>query len=166
MKQIKIINPEGVTEEEAKGYKHRRASRAVVFDEQGLVGILHASRDNYYKLPGGGIEGDEDVMEALKRECLEEIGCNIEVIKEIGSTTEYRRQIELKQESYCYIAKVVGEKGEPNFTKKETEGGFKIVWTTIDEAIKLIKENYRDGYNSDFVILRDSAFLEEAKLII
>lgn len=49
MELIKIINSEGVTEEEVKSYKHRRTSRAVVFDDQGLVGVLHASKDNYVR---------------------------------------------------------------------------------------------------------------------
>lgn len=80
MKQLALINPENSTEEEVKTYQVREAARAIVLDENNMIALLHVSRDGYYKLPGGGIEDSEDPVDALKRECREEIGCEIEVI--------------------------------------------------------------------------------------
>ena len=56
MKQLKLINPENVSEEEVKNYSVREAVRAVVFDEDKKVALLYVSKENYYKIPGGGIE--------------------------------------------------------------------------------------------------------------
>ena len=74
MNQIKLINLENVSEEELKEYWVRKTARAIVFDEQNFVALIHATKNFYYKLPGGGIETGETKEDALKRECLEEIG--------------------------------------------------------------------------------------------
>ncbi len=39
---------------------------------------------------GRGIEEGEDNIEALKRECMEEIGCTITNVRELGVIEEYR----------------------------------------------------------------------------
>jgi ADP-ribose pyrophosphatase YjhB (NUDIX family) len=164
MKQIKIINPENTSDEEVKNYRVREASRAIVFDNEGKIALLHVSKENYYKLPGGGIEQDEDQLTALDRECQEEIGCNIEVINEIGFIVEYRKMFKLKQVSYCYLAKVKGEKGKTGFTEKEIEKGFKSVWLTYEEAIEALNESKalsKEG--GHYIVPRDLSFLEESK---
>ena len=111
MKELKLINPESVSEEETKNYRVREAVRAIVVDEDGKIALLHVSKSNYYKLPGGGMENGEDKMSTLRRECLEELGCEIEVVGEVGSILEYNKMFSLKHTSYCYIAKVKGKKG-------------------------------------------------------
>ena len=80
------------------------------------------------KLPGGGIEAGEDHVTALRRECQEEIGCDVEVIGEIGTITEWRKMLTLTQRSYCYVARVKGAKGTPHLEGGEIEDGFKEVW--------------------------------------
>lgn len=163
MKTIKILNPDNISEEEANKLKLREASRAVVVDQNGNIALLHVANENYYKLPGGGIEGSEDKIEALKRECKEEIGCDIEVKSEIGTIFEYKKKQGIKQTSYGYTAKVVGEKCEPDFTEEEKGRGMKIVWLPYDDALTALKKfpNNFDGYS--FITERDSAILEEAK---
>ena len=167
MKELKLINPENVTEEEVKGYRVREAARAIVVDEDGKIALLHVTNENYYKLPGGGLEGSEDKLIALQRECQEEIGCDVEVINEIGSIVEYRKIFNLKQTSYCYLAKLKGEKGTPDFTDHEKEKGFKQVWLTYDEAIKsLIESTVANMEGSAYIVPRDTAFLEESKVYL
>lgn len=49
-------------------YHHRKAARAVVLDSDGSVALLHVSKFGYHKLPGGGVEENEDlVIEGDKR---------------------------------------------------------------------------------------------------
>ncbi len=36
-----------------------------------------------YGLPGGGVESSENLLVALKRECLEETGCEVEVLSRL-----------------------------------------------------------------------------------
>lgn len=135
MKQLALINPEEVTEDEVQLYKVRKAARAVVLDENNYIALLTVTDENYFKLPGGGIEEHEDILTALNRECTEEIGCNIEVLHELGSIIEYRKVFKLKQISYCFLAKTEGRKGISNFTQEELDKGFEVVWLPIEEAL-------------------------------
>ena len=144
-------------------YKLRQAARIVVFDTENKVGLLHVTKDNYFKLPGGGIDPGKDVQAALSRECQEELGCNVVVEKEIGLIIELRNQFKEKQESYCFQGRVVGEKGKPNFTQEEIEDGFKILWVSLDEAISLIEESQPVNYMGKYTKIRDLLFLNSCQ---
>jgi 8-oxo-dGTP pyrophosphatase MutT (NUDIX family) len=162
MKLIKTIQFKDLKAEETDKFEIRRAARAVVFDHDKNIGILYVGKYNYHKLPGGGLEGDESIAEALKRECLEEIGCNTETFGELGETIEYRDKWSLKQHSYCYLANVVGDKGKPEFTQKEIDNGFEIKWVSLGEAVKLLENDKPEGYEGGFIQIRDISFLKEA----
>jgi len=74
--------------------------------------ILTIERDQdgvlFWALPGGGVENyDENETAALKRECLEEVSLNIDVIQFIQSK-EFNGCIE-----YFYLCKVVSRKAMP-----------------------------------------------------
>ena len=166
MQQIKLINPENVSDLEADKYEIRNAARAIVFDENNLVALLHATKYDYYKLPGGGIEKEETNEIALKRECLEEIGCNVEIVKELGMTIEYRKDFNTKQISYCYVAKLVGKKGNPKLEPDEANEGFKTVWFSLKEAIEKVKESHPKTYVGPYMVTRDYALLLAAQKII
>ncbi|MBP6944804.1 NUDIX domain-containing protein [Patescibacteria group bacterium] len=141
MKLLRTIGPGSLSAEAIANLKLRQAARAVVFDDDKNVALLHVQKDGYYKLPGGGIEKGEDILTALKRECLEEIGCDIEVDQELGKVIEYREQYQMKQESYCFIAHTIGAKGLPNFSEKELRDNFKAIWVPLQEAIRLASES-------------------------
>jgi 8-oxo-dGTP pyrophosphatase MutT (NUDIX family) len=140
----------------------REASRAVLRDKQGKVPLLYVSKYRFHKLPGGGIEVDEDKIVSLERECKEEIGAEIEILGEIGCIHEYRKQTNLKQISYCFYGTVL-KKGKPSFTKKELSEGFGIVWLDYDDALKSMKADKPKNYQGRFIRERDFAFLKAAK---
>jgi 8-oxo-dGTP diphosphatase len=41
-------------------------------------------------LIGGGVEKNENLEQTLRREVLEESGCDMQIIKELGYTEEYK----------------------------------------------------------------------------
>ena len=158
MKLLKTINPENVDENNIPGWEYRKAARAVVFDNENKVGLLDVSSKNYYKLPGGGIEEGEDIKIALDRECEEELGVQVEVLKEIGSIIEYRAQFKLHQTSYCFLAKISSDKNAPNFTDEEKTSGFEIVWVGPKEALRLLNLKQTSDYEGGFIEERDFCF--------
>ena len=164
MKQLAIINPENVTDIEVDGYRSRDAARAIIFDENMSVALLHVSAEKYYKLPGGGVEDSEDFIIALRRECLEETGCDIDIITEIGQIVEYRKIFDLRQSSYCYLAKIKGKKGVVDFTKEELQKGFELLWLPYKEALKVLSDNIATSFEGkNYIVPRDIIFLTEAK---
>ncbi|TRZ65029.1 MAG: NUDIX domain-containing protein [Spirochaetia bacterium] len=161
MKLLKTIKFDEVNPEELEKYEFRQTARAIVFDKEGKIALLFVSKKGYHKLPGGGIEKGESIEDALKRECLEEIGCEIKITGEIGTIIEHRKAFKINQESFCYLAKVVGEKGEPAFMDDEIEEGFLALWVSLDEAIKILETDKSDDYQGKFIKIRDLAFLRE-----
>lgn len=167
MKLLATLNPEQVSEEEARNYPVREAARAVVLDADNRVALLHVTSQGYYKLPGGGLDDDTDKIAALNRECLEEIGCAVTVVEELGCLVEHRKMFSLEQVSYCYLARVVGEKGSPSFTEKELADGFSELWLPYDEALATLEGS--DAKNQEgrlYIVPRDIIILKEARTLL
>lgn len=150
-------------DKDPSGFRERHAVRAIVSDNDGRIALLHVGKYNYHKLPGGGVEEDENINQALRRELLEETGCQAEVADKLGKIVEYRDEWDMKQISYCYLAKRVGEAGQPDFTEKELSEGFAVVWAKdIAEAIALLEHDSPEEYGSKFINARDLTFLKSA----
>lgn len=149
-------------------YAVRKAARAVLFNSEGKVALLNVGKLDYYKIPGGGVEGEEDIAKGLEREILEETGCKAKVTNEVGMIIEYRSGIATLQINYCFIAKVQGKPGAVQFTKEELDRDFKLKWVTLDEAIILVKNAKPSSseYDPLFIQKRDLTFLQKAKSIL
>lgn len=156
----------GERESFIRDYNLRKASRAVVFNNDNKIAILYVAKDSYHKLPGGGFEADEDAVAALQREVLEETGTQIAILDEVGLTIEYRDHHNLLQLSYCYLAKTIGQLSGPRFDDGELADGFQLMWVDLDEAIALLSKDDTTDKNGKFIKIRDLAILKEAKKII
>lgn len=71
--------------------KLRNAAKAIIVQDNKVLFVKYRSKRTeiiYYVLPGGGQEGGETLVEALRRECREELGAEIDV-GEIALISEY-----------------------------------------------------------------------------
>lgn len=168
MKLLKEISEKdlGISNQEIleEKYTLRKSARGVLLNESNEVSLQFVANHNYYKLPGGGVEIGETEERALKREIIEEVGCDIEIVKPLGITIEYRNSYDLLHISYGYLCKVKGEIRKPNYEQGEIDDGFEPLWKPLDEALKLLEEHYpAEPYQARFIITREKAFLEEVK---
>lgn len=69
-------------------YSIRTATKAIIIKDNKLLVIKHKRDSDFYTLPGGGQNHNEDLKTALKRECIEELGADIDV-KDIIFVCEY-----------------------------------------------------------------------------
>lgn len=141
----------------------RKACRAVLANCEGKIALLYVSKNNYHKLPGGGVEGEESLHTALKREIIEEVGSQIDIMDEIGLVIEYRNKHELLQFSYSYFCKVVGEIGTPKYTNQEIDSDLQLIWIGIEEAILTLRNDRPNNYIGQFIQRRDLAILEKVR---
>ncbi|GAB4142211.1 MAG: hypothetical protein Fur0024_4670 [Patescibacteria group bacterium] len=166
MKQILFLNPENITEEEAKSFRVRRSPRAVLINKNGKIAISYVKKYDCYKIPGGGAKENETDLDALARECTEEAGCEIEIVREIGEVIEWRRMHNLVQISPCYFAKVKKKLPERNLTIHEKESGFELLWVSFEEALHLIQNsNPKDLEYKKYIKPRELKILEECEFI-
>lgn len=151
-----------------KNPKLRLGARGIVIREDGKIAIFNKSNKNEYKLPGGGLEGKEKPEDAFKREVLEETGCEVEIIDDLGTTEEYKSLNNFKQISYIFVGKVLNDTKQLNVTQKEKDEGAKLLWVNPYKALELIKNcindlkdsQYENVYATKFVVLRDRKILE------
>ena len=101
--------------------------------------ILYASRGGYYKLPGGGVNADEDHRFAGEREAMEETGCRITMDAECTATSE-EWQNDPHQISYCYAARLVEDTGKTELMDDElVEGLGSQGWMSVETALQKMK---------------------------
>ena len=141
------------------GYGIRRASRGVLINGN-KIALLNATKYNYHKLPGGGIEKGESINQAFKREILEEVGCDCEILDQSGFVIEWRDKFKLLQISYVFLAKVVSKVGKNKFEQDEINEGFKLEWMPFKNATKILEEDKSINYEGNFVKLRDISIIE------
>lgn len=114
----------------------------------------------------GGIDSNEKAQEAFRRECEEELGCVVDIIKELGIAIEYKSQENFKQLSFVYKVRKVDELESNNLTEKAE--GTEYVWLPKLQALKKMKESleklgssdYDLVYRTRFMVLRDVRILE------
>ncbi len=164
------IFPKERDDKEKISFEDRATGKAIVFDDENNIALVGTKVNNFYLLPGGGIDKDESIEHGIARECFEEIGCNVELMKAIGVIDDYRNRDKKHCINYCYTAKLVGVKGKLTLTEDEVKNGLHAAWVPLDEAMVILKkevDQLKRGevkfYNTGFNILRDYIFLKELK---
>lgn len=170
MNNIRVIKDEdiGLTSKEFNKPRKRIGARGIVLNEDGKIAIFNKTKKNEYKLPGGGVEEKEDIEEAFKREVLEETGCEVEIIKCLGTIEERKSLDNFIQISYVFVSKVIKDNKTLTLTQKEKDEGAVLIWTDVLEGLQLIKNcydnlkpsKYENIYHSKFIVLRDKSILE------
>lgn len=158
----------GIEAQEMNNSKLRMAARGIVIRTDGKIAIQNKTNKNEFKLIGRGMEINEDPIIAFKREVLEEAGCEVEIIKQLGTTEEYKSLQNLKQISHIFIANAIKDTHKLDLTEKEKSEGAKLLWVNPKEALQLITDcydnllpsKYDDVYDTRFVVLRDRKILE------
>lgn len=144
-------------------FRVRTAARGVLVRED-TIALINITKNNYHKLPGGGIESGETPEEGFVREIKEETGADCEIIDEAGITIEYRNEHKLLQISYVFFAKVVGTPGEVQFEQDEINEGAKLEWTPVKEVQNILNtDDPNSEYEDKFIHKRDLAILEHYK---
>jgi len=151
----------GEAEKLGSDYTLRKSARAILLNDEGNMATQYLSTYTYHKLPGGGIDPGETAEEALKREVLEEVGCDCEIIKPIGVTIEYRNKYNMIHISYAFVAKVIGEIGQPALEEGEIEEGQSTLWLPPSEVMAKMETDIPGKFEGHFILEREKSFLKE-----
>lgn len=138
----------------------RYTARAVLKNDKNQYAVMYTKRFDLYSLPGGGIEGDENEIDALKREILEETGCSCETIKEIGCVYENRAYCDYTQYSYYYFVKASDNIQAQSLTNVEIQNKTEVQWHSLEKAINLIFNQKPSTNQQKYLQARDIAALK------
>lgn len=148
-------------------YEKRVTVKAIVKNEKGQYGFVTNTAHGFYLLAGGGAESSDNTQE-IKRECVEEIGYEVEVIREIARIDEFRDRDAMEYETICFLVVAKKKIFEDLRTEGEKKNGLSVVWFDDKEAQKILKgqvvkvEKRGVGfYNTAFNIVRDQLFFAE-----
>jgi ADP-ribose pyrophosphatase YjhB (NUDIX family) len=104
------------------------AVSVVVPDGQGRILLIRRTDNNYWSIPGGGMEPGESVRQAASREVKEETGINCEVTGLVGIYSNPRHVAayddgEVRQEfSICLTARILS--GSPRTSSESSDVKF------------------------------------------
>ncbi len=114
-------------------YRNRPGAYGVIRDGDDVLLTEQAEPRREYQLPGGGIDSGEGAVRALHRECYEETGWRIAVIRRLGAFQRYAFMPEYdlwaRKVCHVYLCRPVLRVGPP------VEPGHRALWMPIATAI-------------------------------
>lgn len=159
-----VINPKELVVDDSFQVFHK--VRAVIKNDEGKYAITTESGKCIF--PGGKLENDEDVISAIKRELLEELGIEFidsEIKEEFVLETLYDDYYDFRIKKYIprytvttyfYIetSKEINLT-RMNLTSYEIKQEFKIFFVSKDELIKMINEDHSMAFNGKYFDLEN-----------
>ena len=149
----------------------RTIVRAIVIDDEENYYFTRINRDDMFgkatliETSGGGVEKDEDLETAIRRELKEELGANVDILCKIGVVNDYYNLINRHNINNYYLCKVVSF-GDKHLTKDEVEA-FHL--TTLKLKYKDALAEYQKCRNTPLgrlIANREIPVLKRARQII
>ena len=146
----------------------RPSVRGIVI-RNGKIAMVHSLKYDYYKFPGGGIEGTEDHQQTLCREVREEAGLQVipESIRAYGMVHRIQkgdREDVFVQDNFYYLCHVEDASIPQNLDTYEAEEKFVPEWVSPGLAIRTNRrsaEKEPEGYTTFGLMLeREARVLE------
>lgn len=131
-----MIRRFGEPMEPGRRYTDRIGAYAVIRDGADVLVTEQDATEREFQLPGGAVDPGEGAVRALHRECLEETGWRIRVLRRLGAFQRYTFMPEYdlwaRKVCHVYLARPVRRVGPPS------EAGHTAVWMTIPAALDLL----------------------------
>ena len=149
----------------------RNIVRAIVIDGDGYFYFVRADRNDGFgrsiliETSGGGVEPEEDLETALRRELKEELGAEVEILCKIGVVSDYYNRIHRHNINNYYLCRAVSF-GDKNMTAQEIDRfHLSTLKLTYEEALSEY-ERRSDSRLGRLVAAREVPILKRAKEII
>ena len=127
----------------------RPSARAIIIQD-GKIAVIYSRKNQFYKIPGGGVESGEDNITAMIREVKEEVGLTVkpETIKEFGYVHRIQRgkhEPVFVQDNFYYWCDVENSQELPQYSDAEMREEFVPVFVDLAEAIRVNEEFVKEN---------------------
>lgn len=166
MKQLFTIDLKDYNPDGKKFY--RPSVRGIILDKDGNVAMIYSQKYHFYKIPGGGVEGNESHLETLTREIKEETGMTLipDSIKEFGEALKIQKGDEVGedtihiQQNFYYTCEVEEQIGDQELDEGEKAMDFVLRFVPVEEAIAVNSVFQSDDPFKKQMAERDKRVLE------
>ncbi|WP_100404098.1 NUDIX domain-containing protein [Bacillus sp. FJAT-42315] len=122
----------------------RNSAKAIIIEGDKVLLTKNQDDDGYFYLfPGGGQEHGETIHQALVRECIEEVGKEVDIgellhIREyIGKNHEHASfDFHAHQVEYYFVCHLVGDVGDDNKPTNPDSHQVGIEWVPIHDLLQ------------------------------
>lgn len=122
----------------------RNSAKAIIIHDEKVLLTKNQDNDGYfYIFPGGGQEHGETIQQALIRECMEEVGQQVEIgellhIREyIGKNHEYSSfDFDVHQVEYYFTSKIVNETNSNKKPSNPDRHQVGVEWIPINNLLQ------------------------------
>ncbi len=143
----------------------RNSARSIIIRD-GSVAMVHSLKYDYYKFPGGGIEGNENPVDAMIRETREEAGLQVipETVKEYGMVHRIQKSNWddtecFIQDNYYYLCEAEDEPIAQNLDEYEAKESYRLEY--VDPATAIRKNrSVQESPHSKLMFEREARVLE------
>ncbi len=119
-----------------RAYRDRPGAYGVILDGRDALVTEQSAPRAEFQLPGGGVDPGEGLVRALHRECLEETGWRIQVLRRLGAFQRfcYMPEYDLWARKIChiYLCRPVLRLGTP------ADPAHRAVWMPVETAAELL----------------------------
>ncbi len=154
---------------QASDWSERKTVKIIIQNKDGKIAMVTNPIHNFFLLPGGGIDGDEDVFTSADRESREEALCSIVNPVKFGVTEEWRARDKKHYETFGVFAHEGVANTADTRTEDEKKNNLTVAWFSPEEAWKklsgqeeLLKAGKVEFYNMGFNIVRDHILFKTA----
>lgn len=131
----------------------RRTGAAALIEREGRYLLERRSDDGSWGFPGGSVDDGENVLDALRREVLEETGLRVHTAKLFGIFSDPSRIIAYPDGNVCRVLSLVFRVEVKDGTAKASDESLELGWYTLAElaAVDLfpVQRPIRDALLSD-----------------
>lgn len=129
----------------------------IIYDGKFL--LVRMPHNDFYCLPGGKLDYDEDVMVCLERELVEELG----VKPQIGRLLYINNFLVKKEHCLDFIFEVLNGKDYLDLESKERTHAFelsKIIWIDKGQDIKVLPGQIKSDFDSAEILSDTVRFIK------
>lgn len=129
---------------------YRPSVRGIIIDPDHRITLIYSKKYHFYKIPGGGIESNEDHLATLIREVNEETGLTVipESVREFGEVLRIHKSSEFKntifvQPNFYYFCQTTDRIGKQHLDteeKRQNLSSKKLLSTKLFKQISLLSQ--------------------------
>lgn len=141
--------------------KERTGCRGILLKDSRIL-LVHELKNDFFMIPGGGLEEEESLEACCVRELQEETGYIVKTSRD-GAYLQINEYYEdYKYIDYYYLCEIIGE-SSTNLTEMEAERKLVAEWVDFDAALEIFSrhqeyastyEEKRGAYLREFTALQ------------